>query len=118
MTPRERKAWLASLKVGDEVTVIRSAREDQPHIVRLIAASPDSGYRWDGGRTADICAVEPNGRRTRPGHGSASIYPVTDAHRQAVADRNALAKLERVQWYSVPVDQRRRISAILDEVPA
>lgn len=115
MKPNDRKTWLASLKVGDEVTAIRNGRDEWPNIVTLTHADPARGFRWYGGRTVDPCATEPNGRRTTSGHGSVAIYPVTDAHRQAVADRNALANLERVRWCNVPIDQRRRIAAILDE---
>ena len=113
MTPRERKTWLASLKVGDEVAVISGGWLVG---IRAITYRNDEriGFAHDR-RDEQIGAVSAVNGRHRDSHGSRSIEPVTDEHRAVEAERAGRVRLARLPWHiALTRDQIARIVAIVD----
>ena len=112
MTAKERKAWLASLKVGDEVAVYSGS---DFRSIRRVACVTDRVIQWEHDRRSEqIGSVNPNGTCTNQ-YGSRRIEPVTDEHRAIERDRMNLRRLELARWLALTPDQRARIVAILDE---
>lgn len=120
MTKAERaeyKAWLASLKPGDEATVVTpDARA--PRIMRVKWASRDRIFMDDGrGRGCGMGFHLDNGRVVeRNFHGPHMLVPVTDSHRFERDVQRARSRLYGCsECRSISDTKAMRIVAILDE---
>ena len=113
MTPRERKTWLASLKVGDEVAVIVDGGRVE---IRPVTARSELRI-WLGCDRAAMLAfsVSATNGRYRDPYGSRSIEPVTDEYRAIDAEYVGRARLRQLAWWSALTrDQIARIITIVD----
>ena len=107
MNHQERKAWLASLKVGDEVAVTGSYTTTIARVTRTTATLiiiGDTRYRRD------------NGRET-PNHAWHNDYlkPATAAVRAEIEERKLRARSENISFRELSLDKIRRILAIVEE---
>lgn len=108
MTNEQRKQWLATLNIGDEVA-FRAGFENSWYLATIDRITPTRRF-FCGGRQFDN-----NGRCRGDNYGAASIEPVTQEVRDAVRNRKIVRRLRDVVWSNLSLDSLRRIVAILDE---
>ena len=113
MTPRERKAWLASLKVGDEVAVIGGADMDSLIGIRTLTWITAHGLGWRNQDHEQISSVKENGIENGA-YGRRRIEPVTVDHRAIIAHRDGVDRLNATRWQELPSHVIARVIAALD----
>jgi hypothetical protein len=111
----QRKAWLAALKVGDEMAVVADESDVSRAEIRRLVKVDRFGFMWEHNRRAEqINTVGSNGRVNGP-YGRRCIVPVTDAIRAAVADRDRTARLRCVEWERLSPATREAVCRVLDD---
>jgi hypothetical protein len=112
VTQDERTAWLAGLKVGDEVAV---KSRNTTRIKKLTRATPTL-IGIETSETFDRTSGMQRGKRDR--WDFLHIEPVTDDIRNTLVRSRIMSRLVGLSWSTVEaltLDQLRRITAILDE---
>ncbi|MNC34169.1 hypothetical protein D3C81_500940 [compost metagenome] len=105
MNPTDRKEWLKSLKVGDEVTY--STRFGSDVITKIARITPTGQIRTEDKR------VFRNGYCKIDDWESAGLYPVTDDVRRRIHERKIYRKVINTKWDHVSIDKLERIADIL-----